>query len=740
MQNNNNLDNQIIKISMNMTRLTTTIFIICVFTMLLKAQVLPFSKVKISVASELRASFVNGGRLFLHITKQTEREPRFHSEITFAITPQNWEASTTFMLNKKNKTIRTQGLDKWNPKTAEKYYFQVVYKQNLDDGQENVAGNIYSTTDSTVLSSKSELNISINKLIMPSEIIQHKFVKSVRIKSELLSTFSGHPRFLKASILLPSTFFENPDKSYPICYRAPGLNGRYDGINGIVKNNNFIEWWFSKSAPQVIYVFLDSQGPYGDTYQVDSENNGPCGKALTEELIPEIEKLVHYDPNSKMRFVTGYSTGGWVSLGLQILYPDFFDGTWSYSPDPVEFEHYGLINIYQDSTIFYNKYGYLQPGKRTTFGEPTRSMKDWITSENFASRTDSYLVSGGQFGAYNAVFGPKGNDGLPSLMFDPLTGKIDHAITKQWEKYDLKKVLEKNWVILGPKLQGKIWIWTGDMDGLYSNVATRFFKTFLDKTENPKSDAKISFTPMAGHTQEWNDKAVLTMIGEKTKNFQSNLFFSKKSPAQKILFIGNSLTYRQNGIYFHLEKLANPAQNIQTTKSVKGGATLKTLWEWKEPQDSIAQTTCDVVVLQEDLPEINVSYFRTYAQKFVEEIRKAKLRPILLMAWPYERLGWINTKEIADAHRSLAKELGVEVAPVALAWEQAQKERLDLNLFVADKEHPSIYGTYLASNVIYATIFRKSPVDLSYVPEGISLIDAAFLRRVAWETVQNWEK
>ena len=100
-------------------------------------------------------------------------------------------------------------------------------------------------------------------------------------------------------------------------------------------------------------------------------------------------------------------------------------------------------------------------------------------------------------------------------MFDPFTGKIDHSIAKQWEKYDLKKVLEKNWTSLGPKLQGKIWIWTGDMDGLYSNVATRFLQKFIEKTENPKSDAVIKFTPMAGHTQEWNDKAVLMMVAEK---------------------------------------------------------------------------------------------------------------------------------------------------------------------------------------------------------------------------------
>lgn len=103
------------------------------------------------------------------------------------------------------------------------------------------------------------------------------------------------------------------------------MNGRYTAINGLINNKDFTDWWFTKTAPQIIYVFLDSQGPYGDTYQVDSENNGPCGKALTEELIPEIEKQVRYKADSKMRFLTGNLTGGWVSLALQILYPDFFD-------------------------------------------------------------------------------------------------------------------------------------------------------------------------------------------------------------------------------------------------------------------------------------------------------------------------------------------------------------------------------------------------------------------------------
>jgi hypothetical protein len=475
-------------------------------------------KASISVSPEIKSSFQKGGRLLLHITKQNEREPRRRSEITIGVTPQHWDAAMPFVINTKNMEVLGNGLDKINAKDSEKYYYQAAYKQNTDDGNENGEGNLFTGVDSFIFRDNASLRLTLQSIIPPAAIVEHPFVKSVEIKSKFLSDFFGKPKYLKASILLPSGYFDNPGKSYPICYRAPGLNGRYTQVNGMMEDKQFTDWWFSKKTPQVIYVFLDSQGPYGDTYQVDSENNGPCGKALTEELIPAIEKEVHYQPDSKMRYLAGKSTGGWVALGLQIFYPDFFDGTWSYSPDPVDFEHYGLINIYNDSSIFYNRYGYLQPGRRTIYGEPTFSMKDWIKGENVNSRTNDFWVSGGQFGAYNAVFGPRGKDGLPSLMFDPLTGVIDHAIAKQWEKYDLKKVLEKNWSVLGPKLKGKIWIWMGDMDGLYSNVATRFLEKFIKQTENPKSDAKISFTAMAGHKQEWSDKAVITMVAEKASS------------------------------------------------------------------------------------------------------------------------------------------------------------------------------------------------------------------------------
>lgn len=210
---------------------------------------------------------------------------------------------------------------------------------------------------------------------------------------------------------------------------------------------------------------------------------------------------------------------------------------------------------------------------------------------------------------------------------------------------------------------------------------------------------------------------------------------------RKILFVGDSFTYAQGGIYTHFERLAasaTPPLVVTTDKAVAGGAYLKKLWEMQEPVKAIDTGAFDVVVLQDDIPETNVDYFRQYTRMFVEEVRKNKGRPILFMAWAYQRLGWISMQQIAQAHRGLAKELNVDVAPVGLAWQQASRERPDLDMYAVDREHPSIYGTYLATCVLYATVYGKDPTELNYLPPGLTAEEATFLRRTAWQAVQDY--
>ena len=51
-------------------------------------------------------------------------------------------------------------------------------------------------------------------------------------------------------------------------------------------------------------------------------------------------------------------------------------------------------------------------------------------------------------------------------------GVLDHDVAEYWrENYDLLHYMKTNWSWLGPKLMGKLHIYTGDMDNFYLNNA-----------------------------------------------------------------------------------------------------------------------------------------------------------------------------------------------------------------------------------------------------------------------------
>ncbi len=108
----------------------------------------------------------------------------------------------------------------------------------------------------------------------------------------------------------------------------------------------------------MIYVVLDPNCRLGHHVFADSANNGPCGRALIEELIPYIETKYRGIGTGQARFVTGHSSGGWSSLWLQITYPDDFNGVWSTSPDPVDFRDFQRIDLTKpDANMFVDARG-----------------------------------------------------------------------------------------------------------------------------------------------------------------------------------------------------------------------------------------------------------------------------------------------------------------------------------------------------------------------------------------------
>ena len=73
-----------------------------------------------------------------------------------------------------------------------------------------------------------------------------------------------------------------------------------------------------------------------------------------------------------------------------------------------------------------------------------------------------------------------------------------------------------------------------------------------------------------------------------------------------------------------------------------------------------------------------------------------------------------------------------------LAFARSIAKRPDLNLYVADKRHPSLAGTYLAAATVMASVYRLNPVGNSYTA-GLPADVAAHLQAVAAETVRDFD-
>jgi S-formylglutathione hydrolase FrmB len=374
--------------------------------------------------------------------------------------------------------------------------------------------------------------LSLARVIPPRpEIPDTKWVKRVRIQSDLLTRFWGQPVFLGAVVLLPKDYDAHPGVHYPVIYEQghfsldPPLGFTDDttpwpgNVRDAMRAYNletspeFYQAWSGPNFPRFIAVTIQHPTPFfDDSYAVNSANDGPYGDAIMTELIPYLESHFRMIPQGYARVLTGGSTGGWESLALQIYHPDFFDGTWSLYPDPVDFRHYDLVDAYADSNAFvFQSAGglFLQPSTewrhperiimRGTDGQPLITERQYSQWEEVLG---SHGRSGDQFEAWDAVYGPVGDDGYPKPLWDKRTGHIDHdvALYMRDHGYDLRYYLAQHWAQIGPQLVGKIHVDVGDMDNFYLDLAVYDLQAFLDAILEPKSQATFHFgRPEKGH-------------------------------------------------------------------------------------------------------------------------------------------------------------------------------------------------------------------------------------------------
>ncbi|MGA7317276.1 MAG: hypothetical protein WBX22_25265 [Silvibacterium sp.] len=414
-----------------------------------------------------------------------------------------------------------------------------VVKLHMDQGEGqhwNISpGNLYSKPKQiNVKPGGDVISLSLDQEIPPiPEPQDTKFIRHIRIQSELLTKFWGRPMYLSAVVLVPWGFDDHPDARFPLIifhdhfvegfddFRTeppdPNLKPDYSerfhisGYNRIQQEQayKFYQTWTSPGFPRVLIVKIQHANPYyDDSYAVNSANVGPYGDAIETELIPAIEKQFRGIGEGWARFLYGGSTGGWESLAVQIFYPDHYNGTFAACPDPIDFHAYTEIDLYKDKNAFYLEGAHKQvpqPAMRDYLGRTLTTLPD-INAYELA--LGDHGRSGEQFDIWQAVYGPVGEDGYPQPIFNKETGEIDHHVAEYWrEHYDLRDILEREWPTLGPKLQGKIHIYVGSDDTYFLNDAVYRMEDFLKTTTNPPYDGEVKYGDRAEHC--WNGDPTL---------------------------------------------------------------------------------------------------------------------------------------------------------------------------------------------------------------------------------------
>jgi S-formylglutathione hydrolase FrmB len=374
------------------------------------------------------------------------------------------------------------------------YRAQAVLRLNPDthrlgDGEGNAYGPVVSFEVKADAAPAAAVPLLVETVVPPREFRETERLKLVTLPSPILSAFHGRPIRHRAAVVLPKRVADGSDTGrLPTLYIIPGFGGDHFAARAIA-GEGFGFDWYGRIADDFVKVVLDPDCGTGHSVFADSATNGPRGKALVEEFIPHLEKTFPLLADPRARLLTGHSSGGWSTLWLQVTYPEFFGGTWSTSPDPVDFHDFSAIDLYAEgANVFRDAMGDRRPIAR-------RAGRAVLWLEDF-SRMEDVIGDGGQLRSFEAVFSPRGADGKPRPLYDRKTGAVDPETARAWEAYDIRAILEKDWPTLGPKLAGKLHVITGAEDTFYLEGAVVRLKAALEKLG---SDAAVEVVPGRDH-------------------------------------------------------------------------------------------------------------------------------------------------------------------------------------------------------------------------------------------------
>lgn len=190
-------------------------------------------------------------------------------------------------------------------------------------------------------------------------------------------------------------------------------------------------------------------------------------------------------------------------------------------------------------------------------------------------------------------------------------------------------------------------------------------------------------------------------------------------PGQRVLFIGNSLTY-YNDMPSMVRRLAARDQGAATlfvAQYTAPGWSLRRASANDGLRTLLDEVRWNDVVLQERSDES-----QPFAHDLHARVAAGGGRTVIF------DLGAGG----AGAYAELARTLSATLAPVWSAWEEALFRDPTLVLLADDEKHPNRAGSFLIACVVYAVLTNRDPARSDYAGD-IEPERARFLKRVAWD-------
>jgi pimeloyl-ACP methyl ester carboxylesterase len=468
----------------------------------------------------LLLAFMSGGSIFLSCSQDQSEgfcvkvkfdEEIFHSaqsgKLIFLF-DQDTASSLSYWVNPfRPHPVFTYDLKHWNPEDtllifrfSEEWYkrfselegeyaFRVIFDcDTIKRSSLAVKGNGYSDKQKAVFApgQEKEVTMEINHVFRGWVFQGNENILEERFRSEKLSRFWGYDMFIESAVVLPDDYGIN-QKEYALVFVFPGFGSHHASVT--YGTGQIDRYGMNTVGEDKIFVFLNGEFFQGYHHFADSENNGPWGKAFTEEFLPYLESRYRVAKDPDKRYLMGQSSGAWTAVWLQVNYPDLFGGAFAASPDPLDFRAQAF-NIYLPDANFYYP------------PQPDSAAIEEGNKKKLYAKLEYVLDEFGQVRTWEASYSPRRANGSVDELFDRNTGDIDPEVAAYWEKYDISKIIAADPIKYREKLSGKLHIFVAEDDPYGLERSVQLLESILIDNNIP---ADIQYFRGLGHNV-WTDE------------------------------------------------------------------------------------------------------------------------------------------------------------------------------------------------------------------------------------------